>query len=85
MRAGARTSRDTAIFSDECTANASIGGARRGQRKVRWVFQTVHRDLWDDDVPAQPSLVDLTIDGQNVPALVQPTKQGEVFVLDRAT
>lgn len=53
--------------------------------KVRWVFQTVHHDLWDYDVPAQPSLVDLTIDGAVVPALVQPTKQGELFVLDRRT
>lgn len=52
---------------------------------VRWVFQTVHHDLWDYDVPAQPSLLDLQIDQQTVPALVQPTKQGEVFVLDRRT
>ncbi len=50
---------------------------------VRWVFQTVHHDLWDYDVPSQPSLIDLTIDGDSVPALVQPTKQGELFVLDR--
>ncbi len=53
--------------------------------KVRWAFQTVHHDLWDYDVPSQPSLVDLTVDGQTVPALVQPTKQGELFVLDRRT
>ncbi|HEV7283825.1 MAG TPA: PQQ-binding-like beta-propeller repeat protein, partial [Kaistia sp.] len=52
---------------------------------VRWVFQTVHHDLWDYDVPAQPSLVDLTVGGHTVPALVQPTKQGELFVLDRRT
>lgn len=51
--------------------------------RVQWVFQTVHHDLWDYDVPAQPSLVDLTIEGEAVPALVQPTKQGELFVLDR--
>jgi quinoprotein glucose dehydrogenase len=53
--------------------------------RVRWVFQTVHHDLWDYDVPSQPSLVDLTVDGATVPALVQPTKQGELFVLDRRT
>ena len=53
--------------------------------RVRWVFQTVHHDLWDYDVPAQPSLIDLTIGGVTVPALVQPTKQGELFVLDRRT
>jgi quinoprotein glucose dehydrogenase len=53
--------------------------------KVRWVYQTVHHDLWDYDVPAQPSLIDLRLNGQVVPALVQPTKQGELFVLDRRT
>jgi quinoprotein glucose dehydrogenase len=51
--------------------------------RERWVFQTVHHDLWDYDVPAQPSLVDLRIGGDRVPALVQATKQGELFVLDR--
>ncbi|MBB3197057.1 membrane-bound PQQ-dependent dehydrogenase, glucose/quinate/shikimate family [Roseateles terrae] len=53
--------------------------------QVRWVFQTVHHDLWDYDVPSQPVLVELTVNGQRVPALVQPTKQGELFVLDRRT
>lgn len=53
--------------------------------KLRWVYQTVHHDLWDMDVPAQPSLIDLTIKGETVPALVQPTKQGDVFVLNRET
>ncbi|KTT15426.1 membrane-bound PQQ-dependent dehydrogenase, glucose/quinate/shikimate family [Pseudacidovorax intermedius] len=53
--------------------------------RVRWHFQTVHHDLWDYDVPAQPTLVDLDMGGQRVPALVQPTKQGELFVLDRRT
>ena len=53
--------------------------------QVRWVFQTVHHDLWDYDVPSQPSLVDLHVNGATVPALVQPTKQGELFVLDRRT
>jgi quinoprotein glucose dehydrogenase len=52
---------------------------------VRWVFQTVHHDLWDYDVPAQPVLVDLLVGGTPVPALVQPTKQGDLFVLDRRT
>lgn len=53
--------------------------------EVAWVFQATHHDIWDYDVPAQPSLIDLTIDGETVPALVAPTKQGEVFVLNRAT
>ena len=45
----------------------------------------MHHDLWDYDVPSQPSLLDLNIGGATVPALVQPTKQGELFVLDRRT
>lgn len=53
--------------------------------RVRWVFQTVRHDLWDYDVPSQPSLIDLTLNGETVPALVQPTKQGDLFVLDRRT
>lgn len=51
--------------------------------RMRWAFQTVHHDLWDYDVLSQPTLVDLTINGSCVPALVQPSKQGELFVLDR--
>lgn len=54
-----------------------------GQQK--WVFQTVHHDLWDMDVPAQPVLIDLTIDGQTQSALVGPTKQGDIYVLNRET
>ncbi|WP_064711049.1 glucose/quinate/shikimate family membrane-bound PQQ-dependent dehydrogenase [Rhizobium bangladeshense] len=51
---------------------------------LRWVRQTVHHDLWDMDVPAQPALIDLTKpDGTVVPALVGPTKQGDLYVLDR--
>lgn len=53
--------------------------------QVRWVFQTVHHDLWDMDVPAQPSLIDLQLPDGVVPALVQPTKQGDIYVLDRRT
>ncbi|ASK36240.1 membrane-bound PQQ-dependent dehydrogenase, glucose/quinate/shikimate family [Alcanivorax sp. N3-2A] len=53
--------------------------------QVRWVFQTVHHDLWDMDVPAQPTLIDLDTEQGKVPALVQPTKQGDLYVLDRRT
>jgi len=54
--------------------------------KDRWVRQTVHHDLWDMDVPAQPALLDITrADGTTVPALVGPTKQGDIYVLDRRT
>jgi len=54
--------------------------------RPRWVYQTVHHDLWDMDVPAQPALVDLDLPGRGrVPALVQSTKTGNIFVLDRRT
>lgn len=53
--------------------------------QVRWHFQGVHIDLWDRDMPAQPTLIDLTIAGARVPALIAPTKQGDVYVLDRRT
>jgi membrane-bound PQQ-dependent dehydrogenase (glucose/quinate/shikimate family) len=53
---------------------------------VRWSFQTVHHDIWDYDVPSQPVLFDLPQpDGTTVPALVQGTKRGELFLLDRRT
>jgi quinoprotein glucose dehydrogenase len=52
----------------------------------RWVRQTVHHDLWDMDVPAQPVLINITkSDNSVVPALVGPTKQGDIYVLDRRT
>jgi len=53
--------------------------------QVVWHFQAVHHDLWDYDMPSQPTLVDLTIDGQMVPALVEVTKMGLTFVLNRLT
>src|SRR5262249_53161524 len=50
-----------------------------------WSFQTVHHDVWDYDLPAQPTLARIeTGDGQR-DVVIQPTKQGFVFVLDRDT
>lgn len=51
--------------------------------EVVWSFQTVHHDLFDYDLPAQPILFDLVRDGEPVPALAQITKTGFVFLLDR--
>ena len=53
--------------------------------QVVWVQQFVHHDLWDMDTPAQPSLIDLDTASGLQPALVVPTKQGDVYVLNRAT
>ncbi|MDB5535278.1 MAG: glucose dehydrogenase [Devosia sp.] len=65
--------------------SSSIVALNVNTGKLAWVFQGTHHDLWDMDVPAQPSLLGLTIGGQTVPALVAPTKQGEIFVLNRQT
>ncbi|MFB3923966.1 MAG: pyrroloquinoline quinone-dependent dehydrogenase [Terriglobia bacterium] len=51
----------------------------------RWHFQTVHHDLWDYDLPAQPVLVNVKRDGRQVPGVAQVTKMGFVFVLNRLT
>ncbi|ANH03496.1 glucose/quinate/shikimate family membrane-bound PQQ-dependent dehydrogenase [Shinella sp. HZN7] len=63
--------------------SSSIVALDIGTGAVRWVRQTVHHDLWDMDVPAQPALIDITKDGATIPALVGPTKQGDIYVLDR--
>ena len=54
-----------------------------GQRV--WHFQILHHGLWDYDLPAAPNLMDLTVDGRQVKAVVQVTKQGFVFAFDRVT
>ena len=75
------------------------GGARRGANLYAnsvvalrastgtrlWHFQVVHHDVWDYDVPAPPALITLRRDGHAVPAVVQVTKTGQVFVLHRET
>jgi len=50
-----------------------------------WSFQTVHHDLWDYDIAAQPALVSLRRKGRSVPAVAQATKMGSVFLLHRET
>jgi len=50
-----------------------------------WSYQLVHHDLWDYDIPAQPSLATITLDGKKRDVVIQGTKQGLVFVLDRDT
>jgi quinoprotein glucose dehydrogenase len=48
-------------------------------------FQAIHHDLWDYDVPMQPVLLNLPLDGQEVPAVAFGTKPGHIFVLHRET
>jgi len=64
---------------------SSVLALRAGTGEVVWRFQTVHHDLWDYDVPAQPTLTTVTVDGETLPVVVQATKMGLVFVLHRET
>ena len=50
-----------------------------------WHFQTVHHGLWDYDLPAAPTLVDITVDGRPLKAVAQISKQGFTYVFDRIT
>ena len=53
--------------------------------KEAWHFQTVHYDVWDYDLGSQPTLVDFPTDDGTTPAVILPSKQGQLFVLDRET
>lgn len=63
--------------------SASVVALDGASGRLRWSFQSVHHDLWDYDVASQPVLLDMPIGGATVPALLQPTKQGDIFLLDR--
>jgi quinoprotein glucose dehydrogenase len=63
--------------------NSAIVALDLATGKVRWVYQTVHHDLWDMDVGGQPSLVDIDTPRGKVPALIASTKRGDLYVLDR--
>lgn len=82
------------------TAADYVSADRRGQQldyatslvaldvttgKPRWHFQTVRHDVWDYDLGSQATLVDFPTAGGPVPAVVLPSKQGDIYVLNRAT
>ena len=56
---------------------------KTGQRK--WHFQIHHSEQWNYDIPTAPILIDLTVNGKRIPALIQNTKQGLIFAFNRAT
>jgi quinate dehydrogenase (quinone) len=64
---------------------ASIVALDASNGRPRWSYQTVHHDIWDFDVPMQPTLTTFPKDGKQVPAVVFGTKAGMIFVLDRNT
>ena len=53
--------------------------------KLIWHFQTVHHDVWDMDIPAQPTLITVMHDGKPVDAVAQTTKTGFIFLFERET
>src|SRR5262245_42714839 len=63
----------------------SIVALRASTGRVVWHFQTVHHDLWDYDNAAPPALATITHDGRRVDVVLQATKTGQLFVLDRDT
>ena len=91
--------RDLLFVPSTCPSPDYYGGERKGSNlyansivclrastgKRLWSFQVVHHDLWDDDIAAQPVLIDLPRGGRSIPAVVVGTKMGHIFVLDRLT
>ncbi|HNR06356.1 MAG TPA: PQQ-binding-like beta-propeller repeat protein [Saprospiraceae bacterium] len=52
---------------------------------LKWHYQAVHHDIWDYDLPCAPTLADISWEGRSREVLLQPTKMGELLVLDRHT
>lgn len=71
-------------MGDNLYAN-SLVALKAATGEVAWYFQTVHHDIWDYDLPAQPVLVSLEKEGEKIPAVVIVTKMGHIFAFDRRT
>ncbi len=69
---------DLPIVTSVTALNADTGA-------MVWSRQLVHHDIWDLDTNSAPTLVDIAKDGRSIPALVQTSKQGFLYVLDRET
>ena len=67
------------LFSQSVVAIDAATGERR------WHFQMIHHGLWDYDPPAAPNLIDITVEGRQIKALAQITKQGFIYTFDRET
>ncbi len=91
--------RDLLFLPTTSPSNDFYGGTRPGENRyanslvavrgstgeVVWHFQIVHHDLWDYDLASQPILAEISRNGETVPAVIQLTKQGLVFVFHRDT
>ena len=88
-----------AYFATEMPTNDYYGGHRHGDNLFSdslvavdletgerlWHFQFIHHDVWDWDLPCAPILVDITVDGREIKAIAQPSKQTWLYVFDRVT
>jgi quinoprotein glucose dehydrogenase len=91
--------RNTLYAVFDSPTNDYYGGERKGQNlyansivaldadtgTYKWHFQTTHHDLWDYDPPSAPGLLDVRIDGRDVPILAQAGKTGYMYILNRET
>ena len=88
-----------AYFATEMPTNDYYGGHRHGDNLFSdslvavdietgerlWYYQFIHHDVWDWDLPCAPILVDITVDGREIKAVAQPSKQSWLYVFDRVT
>ena len=65
--------------------NSSVVALNADTGEVVWHFKTVYHDVWDYDVPSQPTFYNIEKDGKIIKALAQTTKMGLVFLLNRET
>jgi quinoprotein glucose dehydrogenase len=65
------------LFADSIVALDVATGKRI------WHFQTIHHDIWDWDLPCAPIIANITVNGRQIRALAQPSKQGFLYVFDR--
>jgi quinoprotein glucose dehydrogenase len=89
--------RGVVYFGTGSPASDFYGGDRKGANlfancimaldaetgKMKWHYQTIHHDLWDRDHPSPPNLTSITQNGKRIDVVVQGTKDGLIYVLDR--
>ncbi|HET8696026.1 MAG TPA: membrane-bound PQQ-dependent dehydrogenase, glucose/quinate/shikimate family, partial [Gammaproteobacteria bacterium] len=75
---GSRTAAENEYSSGLVALDAATG-------RPAWHFQTAHRDVWDYDLGSQGTLVDFPTANGTVPAIIVPSKQGDIYILDRRT
>ena len=67
------------LYGTSLVASTSSTGSRL------WHQQLVHHDIWDNDLAAHPTLIDVTRNGKTIPAVAEITKMGLLFIFDRVT